>query len=201
MKKRINLLLKTKDYEKKEKLFQSFRRFTLIFSLIVFTLSFVFFYISFTTQQKINKISKEKSKYLNSIIKNKKTESKLSLLNQKTKTIKEYSKKDLNFLKYYNIIQQVLKTLPLPKSSTESSGLNPQSSINNFSLNNQRETQFSISAPDFDTYLKVLDNIENKTFLDVFSTLTLAGFNFNKQDNQHYSLNFKGKFSPKYENN
>lgn len=196
MKKHINLLLKKKEYVKKERFFHYFRIITLLMSIFVFLITLVFFFLNKNLQKKRARLLDKKTDYLNKIIKKKDVETKLTYLANQTDQLKKLSQEDVKFLKYYQIIKETVAAADKGNVATGTGIL-----IDNFNLDNKRNTQFSIITPDFNTYIKMLSYIETERFLSLFSQITLVGFSFKNEgvNGKGYTLKFKGKFSPQYE--
>lgn len=189
--KKINLLINREDYQKIEKFFFLIRIFVGVLSVVFFLL--IIFSLGFFTKQNNTKQSllEQKKIILQSLKEKQADQAKITYLEKKYLSLKEFLKEDAYFLPYYNLLNSALSL------STQSAQLN------SFEISKSREVKFSVIFTNFSELMNFFKFIESDRFLKNFENLVLKSFSTTTTDlnqEKNYELVFTGRFIPINEN-
>ncbi len=184
MRKKINLLLTKKDYQKNEKHFGYFRTLTVIFGAISFVCLLIVFFNSNSLDTNISKLEIEKETYVKEMIKRTDQEAKINLFTDKNNYLKNVIQNDVNFVPYYDLIK---KNLPISTDSAR---------IEKIDFNNKKEIIMVLSFADYEAFYNFIGHLQDKSFLNIFKRLTLDSFTISEQSGNNYQLTFKGVLNP-----
>ncbi len=182
MKKYINLLSKKKDYQKKEKFFNLFRKITTLLGIVTIFILLSLFVVYQKIKSQHQSLLSKKEDYLNQLILKKDVEKQIIYFNEKSSLFNNILKKDVNFLPYYRILKTYLPV------STESAD------ISSIKYDNQKIVEFALSFSNYEDLYNSLSNLENEEFLNIFDDLTLQSINLSETKIKNYQLSLKGKF-------
>lgn len=182
MKKRLNLLIKGQSYKRLESLFLYFKLITCVAVFLVFVVIGVFFFITRSTQQKIDNLKTQQAMLLTELKSKADLQNKALYLNTKGATLNTYLGQDVNFLPYY---QDLLKYLPFSSQSA---------SIDKIDYDNKRNATIILKFNDYDNFYNSLELLQNQKFLSIFDSLKLDSFSINESKTNNYTLTLIGKF-------
>ncbi len=182
MKKRINLILKQKQYQHLEHLFQYVRRAVIVVFVLFLASSVVYFVILLNKQTRIKALTAEKKALLSNLLENKEIEAKFVYFNTKEKNITSILKNDVNFYPYYSLLVDSLKSS------------SPQATLENVLIEKTKSTQFLLSFPKYDSLLSFFKFIESEDFLKNFNELHLVSLSTAGRGTGDIRMNFSGKF-------
>lgn len=182
MKKRINLLVKQKDYLKIESYFKILRYSTFVIVAIFIVYIAFYYYLQMMQSKQLSNLLNEKNGHLNYFIQNKGVEASLMYFAKKQKNLQEFMKNDVKFLPYYKLLTDTLKY-----ATTEAA-------LDDINIDKKRNTEFTVSFQDYDAFRNFFEYIETDTFLDKFNTLVLKNFSTIKTQKSTYKLTFSGSF-------
>lgn len=186
----INFAKNIEKYYKKEKIFTYLRQASIALTLITTFSVFILVWFNLRSSLQIRELAQRRRDLLNSFLERSIESEKLLVISDKIKFMKSLlENKDARFLLYYRTIEDIVKRVK--NESTSSAAIQ----IDNFELDNNRNTKFELTSTDFNSYLQLLDFIDEAKFLNLFENLTLTNFSLTKgEENNSYSLKFKGKF-------
>lgn len=185
MKKGINLIIKQKKYLLYEKFFYYLRLvlvFTSIFFLIVLI---VFFFVLFSKERRLERLMTDKKNYLDILNKNKEVEAEFVYFRNKQKRLISIINQDVNFLPYYHLVTESLKSA------------SPEPKLDMIVINKDRSINFTLIFNDSNSTILFLKFAESDQFLKNFSQLIISQFNIElTKGNKNYHLYFIGKLNP-----
>ncbi len=164
MKKSINLLIRRKTYEYKEKIFIRIRIAIIVIGILcVSSLVFVFFIKTAQTIQKQRLLSKKES-YLAELLTKKDIEKKVSFFDKKSTELVNIIDKDVHFLEYYHFLQSALLLLT------------PSVELSKIQFDKSRKVSFSLLFTRYDDFYQIIQNFEKDQFLSNFESFNLSSF-------------------------
>jgi len=184
MRKRANLLLQKKDYFKLEKYFYYFRGFTVGFGIVSIIILIIIVYMMISLRlenDRINLQISDNQKYIN---KNADIKTGINYFNQKNNLLSEILKNDVNFLPYYNKLNEFIPV------STE------EATISNVNFNNKREIGFTMNFNSYEEFISFLGALQDRAFLEIFDKLTLESFSIREGELVKYALTLVGIMKP-----
>jgi hypothetical protein len=184
MRKRANLLLQKKDYFKLEKYFYYFRGFTVGFGIVSIIILIIIVYMMIGLRlenDRINLQISDNQKYIN---KNADIKTGINYFNQKNNLLSDILKNDVNFLPYYNKLNEFIPV------STE------EAAISNVNFNNKREIGFTLNFNSYDEFISFLGALQNQSFLEIFDKLSLESFSIREGELTKYALQLIGIMKP-----
>ncbi len=150
---------------------------------VMLFLGFVAFNLLMIRQQKdLSALQEKKTSLLNQIIANKDNEAKINYFQAKSQQLNDFSKDDTQFVPYYKALNETLA------QASDSSYLNT------ISIDNQKNTKFSVKLADFTSLMGFIRYVESDQFKDHFTNLTLTSFSLSDTDKRDYQLTFSGQF-------
>lgn len=184
MRKRANLLLQKKDYFKLEKYFYYFRGFTIGFGIISIIILIMVVYLMISLRLDNDRIDLQISDNQKFIINNAEVKTGINYFNQKNNLLSEILKNDVNFLPYYNKLNEFIPV------STE------EATISNVNFDNKREIGFTMNFNSYEEFVGFLGALQDKSFLEIFDKLTLESFAIREGELVKYSLQLVGTMKP-----
>ena len=169
MTKRINLLLKRKDYIRKELIFNRLRLTTYMLGLLTLLILIGLYFINSRTDGEYVRLLSAKEFILKQLIDKKNEEKKLITFVEKSDFYNKTVKSDINFQSYYYRIQESL----LPAVSGDASS---SASIVNISLDNKRLFKSVIRVNTDTALLELLRHVEDSKLQNTFEDLALESF-------------------------
>jgi len=137
-------------------------------------------------QKELKEIIGKKNDLLSQTLNSKDTEAKMNYLKAKLNQLDTFSKDDTLFVPYYNLLRE---TLAQASNS---------SYLETISIDNKKNTKFSVRLNDFDSLMNFVHYVESDRFKDQFSDLILTSFNLLEGSKANkakdYQLTFSGKF-------
>lgn len=184
---KINLLISQENYQKVEKYFQYLRYAVFILFIIFFVLVSLFLIMRISQNNQINQLQVQKRALLEIVKSKSSDEAKISYIQKKYQSVKEFLKDDAYSLPYYNLLNSAIS------SSTQPAALK------SFQIAKSREVTFTISYNDLGDLLNFLKFVESEKFLKNFEKLSFKSFTAIGDINvskANYDLSFVGKFIP-----
>ncbi|MCL4378648.1 MAG: hypothetical protein M1409_09810 [Actinobacteria bacterium] len=185
MKKGINLLVRQSKYLNLEKKLAKVKV-VIVLMLILFVVTYFTFLVFLNKQKKdIDTLNNQKKSYMEFLLQNKQTEAKFTVFQNKEKQLSDILEQDVNFLPYYNLLKDSLK------SST------PAANLDSVSVDKSRTVNFTVSFTDYKAFLSFLKFAEGDSFLKNFNKLVLSNFSaYNQKINTQssYKLQLSGVF-------
>jgi|SRR3989344_346709 len=169
MTKRINLLLKRKDYIRKELIFNRLRLTTYMLGLLTLLILIGLYFINSRTDGEYVRLLSAKEFILKQLIDKKNEEKKLITFVEKSDFYNKTVKSDINFQSYYYRIQESL----LPAVSGDASS---SASIVNISLDNKRLFKSVIRVNTDTALFELLRHVEDSKLQNTFEDLALESF-------------------------
>ena len=169
MTKRINLLLKRKDYLRKELIFNRLRLTTYMLGLLTLLILIGLYFINSRTDGEYVRLLSAKEFILKQLIDKKNEEKKLITFVEKSDFYNKTVKSDINFQSYYYRIQESL----LPAVSGDASS---SASIVNISLDNKRLFKSVIRVNTDTALFELLRHVEDSKLQNTFEDLALESF-------------------------
>lgn len=185
MARRINLLLKRKDYIKKEMIFSRLRIFTYIIGASTLFLLIGLYFFNSKSQGEYERLLFSKEFILKQIINKQQEEKKLISFMDKSDFYNKTLSTDVNFGNYYNKIQRAL----LPEISDNSS---PSAALVNLNIDNKRDFKVTIKVFSESGLMNLLKHVENSSLNETFGALALESFTI-KLNPIYYEVNISGK--------
>ena len=180
--KRINLLLKKKDYHKIE-LFFHFLKIGVYIIGFFLIISIVYAFKSGRKQvRELSTLLEEQRNTQRAIGKDEDIKEKLLLLSVKNSQLKQFMKNDVNFLPYYKLLRETLS------HSTSAAALD------NVTIDKDKNVNFDVFFPNYDSFINFFNFAESDNFLGKFKKLTLNNFAANEKSTNKYKLSFTGVF-------
>lgn len=121
-------------------------------------------------------------RYNTFIIQNKVFDSKIHYFAYKYGLLKQYILKDANVTYYYGLLDTFLGET------------NSQAYISDFSLNNERFVQYSLTFPTYENAIDFMASVESERMADFFDELQLIEFTLDNRSTDSYILKFEGTF-------
>lgn len=183
MKQRINLF----DYyhtsaNKNAKVIKQIRFYCVTTTVILVIIFAALFIARFELNRRIKSLQKEEGIIIANIVNSQNKDSSLEQLVARKELIQTYLKDDVQFTPYYRLVQTFLANKP-----------NVQ--LSNFSLNNKRETEFSFTVSDYDSYKALIQELEKSAFVKNFNELEMSGVAIEKTiPEDGLGINFSGTF-------
>lgn len=187
-KKRINLLQNRYDYYALERVFIWLKRGVIVYCVLFVILSLAGLAYYMAKQTDVKRLENQKRALLLSSDAQKANEAKLLLLSKKLTYYKEFMKDDAQFVPYYNLLLEALKT-------SSQSG-----TLSEFDIDKKHNVNFTISYSSFDEMTQSFAFIESEPFLRNFKELSMANFFGLNSDQAKYELSFQGTFHDINEN-
>lgn len=196
MKKHINLLLvlKKKNYQKREKIFKIIKIFTVIIGVFTILSLAAVFFIKRQVLEEYKTLLDKKEEYLKLLSSKQDLDKKVVYFNEKSSAFANILNQDVNFLPYYDLL---LSHIPISSDSASLSQIN---------FDNQKNIKFSLNFTDTYVFLKNFENFKNENFLKIFNELTLSAFTISEGDktketvsenkSNKFSILFTGKLKP-----
>lgn len=189
MKKGINLITKQKKYLQYERFFRNLRIILVILAtllLVVITVSFLYL---FSKNQQLERLMKEKKQILEFLSNNKQVEAEFIYFRNKQNRLISILNDDVNFLPYYNLITESLKSA------------SPEPKLDTIIITKDRSINFTLTFDDSNSIILFLKFAESDEFLKSFSQLIISQFNIEfKKESKSYKLDLIGKLNPINEN-
>lgn len=181
-KKRINLLQNRYDYYALGRIFTWLKRTVIVYTVFFITLSFAAYVYYLSRQTELARLETQKRNLLLSSDAQRQDEAKLLLLSSKLNSYKEFMKDDAQFVPYYNLLLEALKT-------SSQSG-----TLSEFNIDKRRAVNFTIRFQSFEEMTQSFAFIESDAFLRNFNELSMANFFGLNSDQTKYELSFTGVF-------
>lgn len=118
------------------------------------------------------------------IIKNAEVKTGINYFNQKNNLLSDILKNDVNFLPYYNKLNEFIPV------STE------EATISNVNFDNKRQIGFTLNFNSYEEFVGFLGALQDKSFLEIFDKLTLESFSIREGELVKYSLQLVGTMKP-----
>ena len=146
-------------------------------ALIVLEIA-AYFYI----MQQISAKDAIKKKYNTFIIQNQVFDSKINYFAFKYGLLKQNLATDANISYYYGLLDTFISEIRI------------DTTISEFSLNNEQVVQFSLSFNNYENAVAFMSRLESEKLPDYFNTLKLREFSIGAQTTDQYILEFEGTF-------
>ena len=188
----INFIRNLEKYYQKEKPFVYFRYFTIVFTFTTIVLSLYFIFLNLSLSLKIRSLINQKKEILEVFLTRYSETEQISVITDKLKFIlNTLEKEDTRFPVYYKKINQLISTDSAKNDSTQEAN----AKIEKFSLDKNKEVEFTITVQGTDNFVQLLNNIDNEDFYQSFEYLELINLNLTKgEETNLYILKFKGRF-------
>lgn len=183
----LNLLGSRKERVSYYKYVQIFKYFLLGFTCLLALFVLVAGVMSVNQNNTRTDLQKKKNELIAALAIKREDEGKLIYLSNKLSFYKDFQKDNVQFLPYFNLLKDTLKT-------ASQSG-----QLEKFDVNKDRVVKFTLEFSDMNEMLGSFGFIESGAFLDKFEKLSLESFSrtpnkFSKEDSTSYKLSFDGKF-------
>lgn len=185
MKKGINLIIRREKYLQYEKLFYRLKTIVLLMGILMLIFAIGLNLYLFKQDQKLIKLINEKKRLLEFIAKNKQVEGEFIYFRNKQNRLLSILKEDVNFLPYYTLITDSLKS-----ASSE-----PK--LDTIIITKDRAINLTLTFDDSNSMVLFLKFAESEDFLKNFSELIVSQFKIElKKNSKSYQLNLVGKLNP-----
>ena len=189
MKKGINLISKQKKYLRYEAFFRNIRRTLLIVSSIFLIFLVSVFFTLAVKNKELERVMQEKKRILDFLNTNKEVEAEFVYFRNKHQRLEAILSEDVNFLPYYNLITDSLKSA------------SPEPILEKILITKDRAINFTLNFDNTDSIVLFLKFAESDPFLKNFSQLLISQFNLQSEKaGQNYQLNLVGQLIPINEN-
>lgn len=184
-KSKINLIVSREDYQKYENYFLYFRIGVFVL-LIFFIIALMVLLITIRNKSEIrSQLTQKKKLILQNLQQKILDEAKINYIEKKYQDLTLFLKDDANSSPYYALLNSAIQ------QSSESA------SLKSFSINKNREVNFTISFSDFTQLRDFFKLIESPNFLGNFEKISLKSFSVigaTDIQKENYQLSFIGKF-------
>lgn len=191
MKKGINLIIKQKKYLAYEKFFQNFRVMLVIITGLFLLIFVGLFSIVIGKNRELDQLLLEKKRLLEFISQNQKVEAEFTYFRNKQQRLQQILNEDVNFLPYYHLITDSLKSA------------SPEPKLEIILITKDRSINFTLTFDNPNSTVLFLKFAESDTFLKNFSQLLISQFNLERSKDKEassYKLNLIGQLNPINEN-
>lgn len=181
-KKRINLLQNRYDYYALERIFKWLKTGVIVYAVLFIAMSFGALVFYLYKNRELSRLENQQKLLLLSSDSQKNDEAKLLILSRKLSYYKEFIKDDAQFVPYYNLLLEALKT-------SSQSG-----TLSEFDIDKKHEVHFTVRYSSFEEMTQSFAFIESERFLQNFKTLSMSNFFGTSSTQTKYELSFKGEF-------
>jgi len=184
---RINLIVNREDYQKYENYFRYLRLSFFGLIIIFFIIFFAFVIITKEKADQEKNLELKKKSLLEFLHQKTSDTAKINYIEKKYHDLNLFLKDDAYSSPYYALLNSAIQ------ESSQSAGLK------SFTIDKNREVDFTIEFSDFNQLRSFFRFIESKTFLDKFETISLKSltlFGATDVQKENYELSFSGKFTP-----
>ena len=183
---RINLLTSKQDYYRLENYFGIFRKFLVVYCIVLLLSIFGLAGFRIYQSAQLNKLTDSKRIILSQLASRKTDEVKLIKLSKKLNSYHEFIKDDARFIPYYELLLATLQ------QSSQSA------TLKEFNIDKSREMNFKLQFSNFEEMVNTFQFIESPNFGKNFTRLDMKDF-IGKEDSSDaniYELSFEGVFKP-----
>ena len=181
-KKRINLLLRKRDYHQVELFFHILRLSVYGIGLFLVVVIIIVFWVSQKQSKQLSSLMKEQRNIQLAIKKKQDVKERLLLLSVKNSQLKKFMGNDVNFLPYYKLLRETI-------SHSTTAAI-----LDNVVVDKDKNVNFDVLFPDYNSFIDFFSFAESDDFLSKFQRLSLNSFVADEESVNKYDLSFSGVF-------